>query len=488
MIEVDSNTVVRARLLAKLREAHASLGRGMRGRQREAGLRNAAECAAAGLLAVVIAKALVLLATGTAGPWGWGTSLTVVLLGAGLGFWRAGAFTPLPLDLARVAELWDHQAKPHHSVAAALEFSLAPQSAWEWATVHAGTREAETLTLPVVPPSMGEPPVRAVLGGLGALLLAILLANPWGSPSEAAAKSRSLPELTKASQMQPVEPTEDSGSPTERSVPIPGRDDPERQNLTQATPGIAPTDPAFEKSPDIAPRPGQFGQGTVSSELRSGMPEAGQGDASEGAKTLPEPATKKPIAKPRKDPPTQTRKLPEKGKREAASGATVGQGTSGGGAMSPVKSPWSQKDQSEDRPLAENPTEESVDEEIGEEEARSGTQPATKDRRGATSRDLSISGPGEGGEGRGGPTPQKKARGVGSLILGLPIPDFVRGLLNPGTTKVTYERVPPLPALGATWPAAPTRGRSRPEPSIDLRAPTEARKRALREWLLKFHR
>jgi hypothetical protein len=73
-----------------------------------------------------------------------------------------------------------------------------------------------------------------------------------------------------------------------------------------------------------------------------------------------------------------------------------------------------------------------------------GIQPMLKDRNEAPSNDLGISGEeGPPGTGRGGPTPPKKSRGTASLVLGVPIPDFVRGRVGPGTTKITHERVEP---------------------------------------------
>ena len=38
--------------------------------------------------------------------------------------------------------------------------------------------------------------------------------------------------------------------------------------------------------------------------------------------------------------------------------------------------------------------------------------------------------------GRGGPSQAKKSRGTASLILGVPIPDHIKGQPNPGKTKI----------------------------------------------------
>ena len=76
----------------------------------------------------------------------------------------------------------------------------------------------------------------------------------------------------------------------------------------------------------------------------------------------------------------------------------------------------------------------------------SGLQPNMRDRRPAANRDLTIgfgNEPNPDANGRGGPSEQKKSRGVASLVLGVPIPDHVKGPPNPGRTKITQERVQP---------------------------------------------
>ena len=62
------------------------------------------------------------------------------------------------------------------------------------------------------------------------------------------------------------------------------------------------------------------------------------------------------------------------------------------------------------------------------------------------SRDLRIgfgNRPNPDANGRGGPSAPKKSRGVASLVLGVPIPDRVKGQPNPGKTKITQERIEP---------------------------------------------
>jgi hypothetical protein len=76
---------------------------------------------------------------------------------------------------------------------------------------------------------------------------------------------------------------------------------------------------------------------------------------------------------------------------------------------------------------------------------RGGVRPSLPDRTQAPSRELGITGPQSGrpGTGRGGPSPMKKARGAAALLMGVPMPDFVKGRMQPGVTAVRRETTPP---------------------------------------------
>jgi hypothetical protein len=152
------------------------------------------------------------------------------------------------------------------------------------------------------------------------------------------------------------------------------------------------------------------------------------------------PSTKKP------KPPKKEKEDRAPQKKLAASGATAGKGTGSGSSKNPGSTDWQSKDQvssDEEQPLGEDA--EVVDEDE-ESEARGGLQPSLRDRRPAVNRDLQISFGNQqnpDANGRGGPSEQKKSRGVASLVLGVPLPDHVKGQPNPGRTKITQERVEP---------------------------------------------
>jgi hypothetical protein len=108
--------------------------------------------------------------------------------------------------------------------------------------------------------------------------------------------------------------------------------------------------------------------------------------------------------------------------------------------------------------------------------------PMTRQDQRSPARELSISGDGPPDQGRGGPTPPKKSRGTASLVLGIRLPDQVRGQPNPGTAKTNLEETPPRraeTALGLAERARDSRSataqRARP---LDARPP---------RWLAAFH-
>ena len=97
--------------------------------------------------------------------------------------------------------------------------------------------------------------------------------------------------------------------------------------------------------------------------------------------------------------------------------------------------------------------------------SRGGMQPNLRDRRPPVSRELGIGFGNQSSEdanGRGGPSQQKKSRGTASLVLGVPIPDHVKGQPNPGRTKITQERVQPRQEQSPRIPAEPRQRGARP--------------------------
>ena len=164
----------------------------------------------------------------------------------------------------------------------------------------------------------------------------------------------------------------------------------------------------------------------------------------QSSKTSKKPSKKKP--KKKKKGSKKDEAAPKQKDAKEDAGATAGRGAASGSNKSPASSTWSSKDQvvSDDEDDLED--DEEIDDEFEENEARGGIQPSLRDRRPPVNRDLSISfgnGKDPDANGRGGPSEQKKSRGVASLVLGVPIPDHIKGRPNSGKTKITQERVEP---------------------------------------------
>ncbi|MFQ5506938.1 MAG: hypothetical protein ACE5F1_19375, partial [Planctomycetota bacterium] len=178
---------------------------------------------------------------------------------------------------------------------------------------------------------------------------------------------------------------------------------------------------------------------------------------------------------------------PARREPEEDSGATAGRGAASGSNKSPSASPWASKDQVTSDDEEDLEEDEEVDDEFDNSDARGGVQPHLRDRRPPVNRDLGI---GFGNmknpdaNGRGGPSELKKSRGVAALVLGVPIPDHVKGQPGPGKTKITQERVEPEAEDAAAVEATARRPREAPVGHLD-RPELEA---WMRELLRSYYR
>ena len=131
---------------------------------------------------------------------------------------------------------------------------------------------------------------------------------------------------------------------------------------------------------------------------------------------------------------------------EEDSGATAGMGSARGSNRNPTASNWQSRDQQGTPDEEDIDDDTDIEDEDEEQENRGGMQPNLRDRKPPVSRDLRIgfgNNANPDANGRGGPSEQKKSRGTASLVLGVPVPDRVKGQPNPGRTRITQERVEP---------------------------------------------
>jgi hypothetical protein len=156
--------------------------------------------------------------------------------------------------------------------------------------------------------------------------------------------------------------------------------------------------------------------------------------------------------------------------------------------MSQTWHSWSQHERSGEGASDEAEADEEVEDESDTSRQRGGIQPSLKDRNESPTRDLGISGEeGPPGTGRGGPTPPKKSRGTASLVLGVPVPDFVRGQVGPGTTKIMQEQVVPLPVPGEPARGVTVRPRDTSESVVAADEWPAAFAAIVREYLVTLH-
>ncbi len=172
----------------------------------------------------------------------------------------------------------------------------------------------------------------------------------------------------------------------------------------------------------------------------------------------------------------------------AQSSSAVSGGTMGSSAASVIQHDWALREQAAEGDQEETEDDTPIEDERESNRQRGGVQPSLKDRAAAPSRDLGISGDqGPPGTGRGGPTPPKKSRGTASLVLGVPIPDFVRGRMGPGTTKTTHDRVDPVPRDGEPTKSVNTPRRTLPESPTRGELIPPAWRQIVRDYLVARH-
>ncbi len=212
---------------------------------------------------------------------------------------------------------------------------------------------------------------------------------------------------------------------------------------------------------------------------------AGAGGGGQGAsqsENPPEPDEKKQEPKSQNNKPAARPSETKPGEPEKSSGTPSGP-SRGGGQMTSVANERSGLDRGVERDDDAETDDEEVEDEREESEQRGGVMPMTRDRMQPPSRELSISGNGPPDDGRGGPTPPKKSRGTASLVLGIRLPDQVRGQPNPGTAKTTLEQVPPVPqdAAARATAAATSDG---PSPNPQSASPAAS---TLAEVVRRYH-
>jgi hypothetical protein len=237
----------------------------------------------------------------------------------------------------------------------------------------------------------------------------------------------------------------------------------------------APSDDAARASESAAARAAAKGAASNSGSGASGKGAAASEAASD---ETPKEAQRTNPPKPKEQRGAET----EKNDKEPSSGSPSG-ASKGGGRLAAVGNERSGSDRGVEREDELDSEDEEIEDEKEESEQRGGVVPTKRDRRQAPSRELSISGNGPPDDGRGGPTPPKKSRGTASLVLGIRLPDQVRGRPNPGTAKTSIEPVPPS-AAAAVDRGASANASDRASPHVQSEQPPIGERAA---YLRRYH-
>ncbi len=278
---------------------------------------------------------------------------------------------------------------------------------------------------------------------------------------------------------------------TKRPTPQPSaeREEPELRTGPPSKADGAQTrrDKAGDISDQTKESEGKTGEGRSSdAESTSGASESRGMPSNQAQKSGAGEKPKKKDAKKKPKPPADLQPT-EKKNAEENSGSTAGKGSSKGSNKNPAASKWSSKDQVTTEDDQEIEDDEDTEDEEEDQESRGGVQPNLRDRKPPVSRDLRI---GFGNQknpdanGRGGPSEAKKSRGTASLVLGVPIPDRVKGQPNPGKTKITQERIEPKAEESSGLEATPRRARDAAAGHLQERELTPWMRTLVREYFL----
>ncbi len=280
-------------------------------------------------------------------------------------------------------------------------------------------------------------------------------ATPGGSPGDLAADRAVAQRQATPPAAQPEERREDTAPPREEPSPA----QPAATGAAAAAggkPGEGARSGAPKAAPSAAPGASQSGGGQG----------AAAASAAEPTPQQPQPVAK--AAKPQAKKPQPKTESQQDAKAAESAGAPSGP-SRGSGRMAPVGNKRQDLTRGQEREDVPDIEDEPIEDETEEQQQRGGVMPMRRQDQRPAARELSISGDGPPDQGRGGPTPPKKSRGTASLVLGLRLPDQVRGQPNPGTAKTSIEQIPPRPQ--AADPGAATPGGSGRPATVQSRRP-----------------
>ncbi|MEL1263055.1 hypothetical protein [Pseudoxanthomonas putridarboris] len=251
----------------------------------------------------------------------------------------------------------------------------------------------------------------------------------------------------------------------------------ERKPTSRQSPSarVSPNTPASASAEKGAR--GASGNSASSAEARSAASAtSSEGNASQAAASASAPeAEKAKDARPGSQPPKKPNG-PSKGTGQSGVAQAGAQGANSPASSSPAALDKPPQIATVSTPLGNDPDASDEEPENEREEKSSGVSTVSpRENKAAVDRNASTTVPvnpeaSVRANGRSGAGGVKKTRGVPSMILGVPIPDRVRGMPSPGNSTITREST--KPSTEALSPIEAQQQRERERPAGDIEHPT----------------
>ncbi len=221
----------------------------------------------------------------------------------------------------------------------------------------------------------------------------------------------------------------------------PAPDEAAQANAAQPSPDASPRTPRTDQEAD-----GQSHAGGQASSRSASQAMASSGTPS-NQQTPSQPLEEDPPQPQDAAAAAQAKKAEGKKGQQQASSATSGQGQSKSSSSDSNSIPATDQPDRAGANKDDGKDEEGIQDEQEEEKTSGVERPSLRRNKPPVDRNLSnrpaTDQAGPNANGRSGPGGRKKTRGVPAMILGVPTPDRIQGMTNPGRSKVTQENSTP---------------------------------------------
>ncbi len=412
-------------------------------------------------------------------------AVLVLAVAARCALWPAVMVARRGTSLSQAAEHLDSACDAHNRIATALSLvNRASRTPFDWAAINDGVARARAAAgcTPVLQNAAVRAGRIATAMAAGGVLAALAI---YLSPAAVSIKTLPMAEAEPAIPPTASQPHDHGAS-----------DLPRQMSRATSRPTAAPTSAAARSESDKPdPTPPTRGAGGAAMPSTLALATSGNGRASaesgRGGNTtqseLGDPQSSRSKAGAGRG--AVGTGAQARGTGERSSPGSIPGGSSGAGQTLAVENRWASRDSATSDEDATSDDERKLQDEAKGNQQRGGVQPSLPDRTAAPSRELGITGPQSGrpGTGRGGPSPAKKSRGAAALLMGVAMPDLIRGKNGPGPAAVSTDEMDPLTSPQQGRGTARARVRSEAESVIErLEIPWQS-SRIVEQYLVTWH-